>query len=912
MKYLPLKYLLFLSVLLVYHLFFVDVVIGAEQKDCTTGYINNPNEYANGAQASCTITGYRSISCQDTCNAGSNGNPCLYEVGNSCPGGGNQWNGTKSALNGAIVAGDTGKRWVKDSLSCNQSYLGVSVRAYNVQRYDLGEGAFNCDYECGPGQDDCQNTSVDGKGHFNMYDVVYPNEDMYVVLTIPATVAYKCENVTWSITDRHDLYNSSDDTNAGTGTGCEASFRPASDPFDWRYGVVFTMNPVTVDTTVPTCNVPTFSPSNIVSGTSIIATATATDQSGIAKTGIYIYQGNTAIKEIQSNNTANTNTSVTTTWDLKDTAGNLVPTGDYQMHFNWYDTAGNFSQCQGNFKVDKTPPTCQTPVITPSGNITTSFSATGTATDNNGIKKTGIYIYKKSPNTHVREIQSNNTLNTTGSVTKTWDLKDDAGNVVPDGNYEIHYNWYDEGGLMTQCKASFAKGTITPTASYSCSTGVTPSTFTFVPSQSKPLSIILNASVVSTVNVKWSDSCALGTFDLSGASNLSKTYSLVSADNTLSVDWKAKAGNPVIASGCNIQANIQSVNPSPTLNVLPSCSVASVTAGTQNRVAWAGKAIWSDLDCPTLPSSSEWGTSPILSDATVNIARINSTTDLGGNFTIEKAFYGGSITETIYATKPDYDFICYKNGSTVRVKTGGNWNRETFLPGNYNITPYFKFAPPSFITANNGEVYSGNEIILNKPSVTNPQYFQTSSSDKLGGLVLSKGSITSAWDNKTTQNYSKTGLENYSLDLALYLDKLIIELDKNSYDLTLQDIVYKNTDLNISAEDLINDYENKILIVKGSVVITDSDNFGNDKIKTYIMATEDITFKSTVNKPENTLKMLGGVFAKGVIDLQNREKSAINDGFKDPTIEFNLDASLFNRDKLDAVKVADVSWREIL
>ena len=57
-----------------------------------------------------------------------------------------------------------------------------------------------------------------------MYNAVYPNEDMYVVLTIPASLPYKCNDVLWSITDRHDLYNSSDDTIAGSGSGCEASF----------------------------------------------------------------------------------------------------------------------------------------------------------------------------------------------------------------------------------------------------------------------------------------------------------------------------------------------------------------------------------------------------------------------------------------------------------------------------------------------------------------------------------------------------------------------------------------------------------------------------------------------------------------------------------------------------------------
>ena len=227
--------------------------------------------------------------------------------------------------------------------------------------------------------------------------------------------------------------------------------------------------------------------------------------------------------------------------------------------------------------------------------------------------------------------------------------------------------------------------------------------------------------------------------------------------------------------------------------------------------------------------------------------------------------------------------------------------------------PYFKFAPPAFITANNGEVYSGYKVILNKPSVTNPTYFQTSGSNTLGGLVLSKGDISSAWSDKTTEKYSKQGLTNYGLDYQSLLLRIVTEIDNGRYDISGQDIVYIDHDLNITASDLIsnNDYKKKVLIVKGSVVITDSDNFGSDKIQTYIMATGDISFVSSVAKPVNTLKMLGGVFSSGVIKF-DREKSVLSDGYKDPTIKFDLDASLYVRDNLEALKVANIKWRELL
>jgi len=184
--------------------------------------------------------------------------------------------------------------------------------------------------------------------------------------------------------------------------------------------------------------------------------------------------------------------------------------------------------------------------------------------------------------------------------------------------------------------------------------------------------------------------------------------------------------------------------------------------------------------------------------------------------------------------------------------------------------------------------------------------------------VLSKGEILSDWNDKTTQNYSEVGLKNYNLDLGIYLDKLITALNKGDYDITGQDIVYVdssstklvNGKFNVSIADLISLYENKVLIVDADIEITDSDNFGSSKVKTYIMATGNVSIVSTINKPENILKVLGGIFSKQAI-LLNRDKSPFNDGYKDPTIEFNADSEMYVRDNLDVLKVVNIKWREL-
>jgi len=575
--------------------------------------------------------------------------------------------------------------------------------------------------------------------------------------------------------------------------------------------------------------------------------------------------------------------------------------------------------CQASISND--PPVCQPPVLTPPGLVSLFLEAKGTAFDDKGIARTGVYIYSRNPSTHIREVLSNNTPNTKTTFTSSWDLKDDNGVVVPDGNYEIHYNWYDAEGEMVQCRSPFTKTIQVSDAVYSCSAGIRPTTFEFTPIVSKTLDIVLNSTKTATVKVLWSDTVGFGTFNLSNTSAFQKTYPILPGTNTLSVDWKANPNISPLINESRVQARVISIDPPPISGLTPICSDATITKAAVNQVVWSGKAIWSDNACPVDPGSSDWNTSPALPGTKISIGGKVATTDTDGLFTISKDFYGTSVDERVNASKSgDYEFICFKNDSSVILKstTNINWNLTTFLPGDYNITPYFRFSPPAFIVANNGEVYSRHSVNLNKPNDINPTYFQTSSSDTLGGLVLSKGEILSDWNDKTTQNYSEVGLKNYNLDLGIYLDKLITALNKGDYDITGQDIVYVdssstklvNGKFNVSIADLISLYENKVLIVDADIEITDSDNFGSSKVKTYIMATGNVSIVSTINKPENILKVLGGIFSKQAI-LLNRDKSPFNDGYKDPTIEFNADSEMYVRDNLDVLKVVNIKWREL-
>jgi len=169
---------------------------------------------------------------------GTSCNLCDYDVTcGTCDCGGGGGGPSGGALNGVVFATDTLKRWVQSPLTCNQSYLGVSVKAYDESGAFTSNGGFNCNTEC---------SNCDGNGHFDIFGIVEANKELSVILTIPAG-GYSCSSASWAVTDRNDLGNPSDNVIIGGGNGCEASFIPDNNVFDWRYGITFFMNTIDND-----------------------------------------------------------------------------------------------------------------------------------------------------------------------------------------------------------------------------------------------------------------------------------------------------------------------------------------------------------------------------------------------------------------------------------------------------------------------------------------------------------------------------------------------------------------------------------------------------------------------------------------------------------------------------------------
>jgi len=350
----------------------------------TCAYVSRDN-YACGAWDQCG-TG---ASCGKTCTTSTpgtvncGGGSCTYQCSGEGP--------SRIAMNGIVYQPPTGKRWVKEWLLCNQSYLGVNVESFDKDKNKI-EASFNCNFE----------SNGDGGGHFDTYAVV-SGEKTYLKLSLPPS--FSCSDVSWEIIDRLDLYDTSDDIRLATGSGCEAEFTADVASYDWKYGANFFLNET--DTTAPTCTIPTFTPSSIVNGP-ITATGTASDINGIAKTGVYVYQGNNSIKTIQDNNTANTETSLSKTWDLKNDVGSVVADGIYQMHFNWYDPSNNFKQCKADFTIDRAAPTKPGNPVVPAclaiGGSTSPITFTGSTDLGSGMSHYVVNV----------DEGNNNTVNFTG------------------------------------------------------------------------------------------------------------------------------------------------------------------------------------------------------------------------------------------------------------------------------------------------------------------------------------------------------------------------------------------------------------------------------------------------------------------------------------------------------------------
>lgn len=176
---------------------------------------------------------------------GSSCNLCDYNVTCGtcdCGGGGGGGGSGGTNINGIVYATDTGKRWVDTALSCNSSYLGVSVELFDGSGNSLSTGSFNCNTE----------VVTDGGGHFDINGQIEASKSYSAVLSLPSSTGYSCTYAAWEIWDRKDLGNPSDDVVVNNGLGCTANFTSDTGVYDWKYGIIFYLNPQVIDNDPPT------------------------------------------------------------------------------------------------------------------------------------------------------------------------------------------------------------------------------------------------------------------------------------------------------------------------------------------------------------------------------------------------------------------------------------------------------------------------------------------------------------------------------------------------------------------------------------------------------------------------------------------------------------------------------------
>ena len=614
--------------------------------------------------------------------------------------------------------------------------------------------------------------------------------------------------------------------------------------------------------------------------------------------------------------------------NLQTSAGfSVIPNTDnrFWIHSNRYITGNSGAYEWGGASelivkcslVANDPPVCTSPVITPTGNISTTFSATGTATDDKGIKRTGIYIYKKSPSAHVREIQSNTTVNTSNSLTTSWDLKDDAGNVVSDGNYEIHYNWYDVEGAMAQCKTDFTK--LTPVIPTTC-TAVLPTGQTYNNGTVATFSTTVKGQSSKNVNVYWSSSCG-GVFNGVGASSYSATLNLTGANQNVSS--KSILFPNANYSSCKLTAKIQ--EPDGTFVTCPPSTYN--TKESINFVDVSGDAVFIDkLDkCPS-PASAIWTTAKPLSGATLKVtgSSIGSmVTGSDGEWTAHVQVPAGTSHVRLQGSSDnsDYGLLCFKkdttimaNGSSYSVTAGDNIE---------NVVALFGYAPPAYLsTFNGGEVYSNNSVNFTKPNTASFQYFATLAptitSGMVGGMISAKSSVSSEWTDKTIQGIVIEGLSGYSLrvDESEYIRKVIEELDKG-IDLSATNIKYFNSSQNF-AYSALKSLNGNVIIVDGNVTVFDNDeqDTKTNPANVIILSTGTITVNSGVGIPENTSEYLGSFLTTNNIQLPRSKSHKLDiTTFKNifPLNFLTIASNLFSKDwSVLNVDVKDKFWTKFI
>ncbi len=390
------------------------------------------------------------------------------------------------------------------------------------------------------------------------------------------------------------------------------------------------------DTTLPNCTSPTVSP-NPTNG-NVGFSGYGSDNVGIARTGIYIYQGNTYIKTIRDNSTANNVSPLNASWDLTNSSGVAVTDGDYQVHYNWYDASNvNPTQCSANFKIDKTPPACVGWTYVPTATNSITVTANATDTGGSGLVAGNIQVEKTAG---------------LGFGAGNYDFIVPAGTVPSgyspyvlsgiwntagkgNGTYALRANWRDSAGNFQACNSIYALDKTAPTSSFTAPTSVClglSGSFSVTASDNSSLnSLTLKSSAttleswttrftktaISNPTNKLTDT-AVTTVNFTTANGFAKGINYYFTSEASDVAGNKCSGNQFISSWPNNGTYDCGVNSRKTVSVVGSANAPtlnSASVGTLDKINLA----WTDNSTDELgfkiyrklTSASTWSASPI-------------------------------------------------------------------------------------------------------------------------------------------------------------------------------------------------------------------------------------------------------------------------------------------------------------
>jgi flagellar hook assembly protein FlgD len=222
------------------------------------------------------------------------------------------------------------------------------------------------------------------------------------------------------------------------------------------------------------------------------------------------------------------------TWNGKNTAGTLVSEGTYTVSIVATSGSGTATDTSLSIFVDRTNPTISTLSVTTDTIESSSTTCDTTYTLSEPCTVTAS-VYSSS-NSLIKTL-ANRVGQDTGTNTLSWNLKNTAGVVVPDGIYTIKVDATDASGRRaTQKTTTVVMDCSRPTIDY-----VSLSKPLFSPTGSNSVTIrytLTETSRVSVIAYNTSDT-AVGTI----VSETTKTAASNAAAKSYSATWKALSGS---------------------------------------------------------------------------------------------------------------------------------------------------------------------------------------------------------------------------------------------------------------------------------------------------------------------------------------------------------------------------------